>query len=100
MPGPDRSLAPVVVKVGGSLFDLPDLGPRLKSWLDELASFAVVLVPGGGPTANVVRELDRHHGLGEETAHWLALQALTFNAAFLAALLEERRPVITGTVED
>ncbi len=78
---------PIVVKVGGSLFDLPDLGPRLRCWLDRFSSGNVVLVPGGGPAADAVRDLDRRHGLGEETAHWLALRALTLNAHFLAALL-------------
>ena len=82
---------PVVVKVGGSLYDLPDLGARLSRWLDTDARVAppapVLLVPGGGAAADVVRNLDRRHGLGEEAAHWLALRALGFNAHFLAALL-------------
>jgi hypothetical protein len=78
---------PIVVKVGGSLFDLPDLGSRLQSWLDRLPTRQVLLVPGGGPTADVVRELDRRHGLGDERAHWLALRALMLNAYFLAELL-------------
>ncbi len=76
-----------VVKVGGSLFDLPELGPRLRSWLAELAAPAVLLVPGGGPTADVIRDLDRLHGLGEEKSHWLALHALALNARVLADLL-------------
>ncbi len=75
-----------VVKVGGSLFDLPDLGPRLRSWL---GSTRTVLVPGGGPTAEAVRTLDTVHRLGEEAAHWLALQALSVNAHVLARLLPE-----------
>ncbi|HYT89716.1 MAG TPA: hypothetical protein VEL76_13495 [Gemmataceae bacterium] len=78
----------VVVKVGGSLFDLPDLGPRLRTWLATRGGDAL-LVPGGGATADVVRALDRTHGLGEEAAHWLALRALTLNAHFLQALLPE-----------
>lgn len=78
---------PVVVKVGGSVFDLPDLGPRLHRWLAHLGTFEVLLLPGGGATADVVRDLDRCHGLGEERSHWLALRALTLNAEFLAALL-------------
>lgn len=99
MPSADRLDPPVVVKVGGSLYDLPDLGPLLGHWLDELATPAV-LVPGGGPTADVIRDLDRHHGLGEETAHWLALRALSLNAHFLAALLCVRNPVVSGAVAD
>src|SRR5207248_2464665 len=77
----------LVVKVGGSLYDLPDLGPRLHAFLRSLDRPEVLLIPGGGPTADVVRDLDRRHGLGEETAHWLALHALAVNAHFLAALV-------------
>ena len=62
---------PHVVKVGGSLFDLPGLGPCLRRWLDGLDG-DVILVPGGGPTADVVRTFDRRQVLGQEKAHWLA----------------------------
>jgi aspartokinase-like uncharacterized kinase len=79
--------APIVVKVGGSLYDWPDLGPRLRRWLDANTPRETILVPGGGPTAEVIRALDRTHHLGEETAHWLALRALAINAELLAALL-------------
>jgi aspartokinase-like uncharacterized kinase len=92
-----RSPFDAVVKVGGSLFDMPDLAIRLREWLvAELNSgFGVLLVPGGGFTADVVRTLDRCHGLGEEKAHWLALHALSLNAHFLASLLPFGR-----TIED
>jgi aspartokinase-like uncharacterized kinase len=88
---------PVVVKVGGSLYDLPDLGPRLRAWLDTLGTPEVLLVPGGGAAADVVRELDRVHGLGEEASHWLALRALQLNASFLATVLP--RSVVVEDVE-
>lgn len=87
---------PAVVKVGGSLFDLSDLGDRLESFLAEEAGAAAVVVPGGGPTADVIRILDRCHSLGEDAAHWLALQALTLNAYFLQQLLKDRRAVVTA----
>ena len=77
---------PVVVKVGGSLFNLPDLGPRLGAWLTTLGQPDAVLVAGGGAAANVVRELDRVHRLGEEKSHWLALESLGLTARFLSAL--------------
>lgn len=79
-----------VVKVGGSLYDLPDLGSRLRRWLEQQAG-PLVLVPGGGDTTDIVRFLDRQHRLGEEKAHWLALRALTMNAHFLASLVPSTR---------
>jgi aspartokinase-like uncharacterized kinase len=78
---------PVVVKVGGSLFDWPELSGRLQRFLATLKGTNVLLTPGGGPTADVVRQFDKCHHLGEETSHWLALHALALNALFLQKLL-------------
>jgi aspartokinase-like uncharacterized kinase len=88
------------VKVGGSLYDLPDLGPRLRRWLDAHAPRETIVVPGGGAAADVVRALDRTHGLGEEAAHWLALRALRFTAGLLEELLYERGVEIVGGNDD
>jgi aspartokinase-like uncharacterized kinase len=81
--------APIVVKVGGSLYAWPDLAARLADWFRPFVreGTPLLLVPGGGPTADVIRRFDRDHRLGEEAAHWLALRALTLNAHVLAALL-------------
>jgi aspartokinase-like uncharacterized kinase len=79
----------VVVKIGGSLFDLPDLGARLTSWLESLGAERVLLVPGGGPTADAIHSLQRTHGFDDETAHWLALHAVGVNARFIARLLPD-----------
>src|SRR5262249_5137831 len=87
MPVAEETTGPVVVKVGGSLYDLRDLGPRLRRWLAALDSHPTLLVAGGGAWANVVRELDATHELGEEYSHWLALRTLTVAAHFLAALV-------------
>jgi aspartokinase-like uncharacterized kinase len=75
----------IVVKVGGSLFDHPRLGPGLRAYLDTLAA-PVLLVPGGGPVADAVRQLDAVHRLGEEAAHWLALRSLDVAAELLRHL--------------
>lgn len=98
----------VVAKVGGSLFDLPDLRPRLRAWLRTLPTTDVLLVPGGGAAADVIRDLDGRHHLGEEPAHWLALRAMALHAHFLAALLPSavviddplRRPASTWAILD
>jgi aspartokinase-like uncharacterized kinase len=84
---------PVVVKVGGSLFDWPDLTPRLTDYLATLTGKNVLLVPGGGSAADAVRAYDRTHGLGDEASHWLALRALSLNAHLLAALLPDAQVV-------
>jgi 5-(aminomethyl)-3-furanmethanol phosphate kinase len=78
-----------LIKVGGSLFDLPDLSARLRNLIRGLSSSRIILFPGGGPSADVVRALDRIHKLGEASSHWLALRALSVNAYFLQALLPE-----------
>ncbi len=83
----------IVVKVGGSLFDLPDLGLRLQGWMRRMGSCQFILVPGGGATVDAVRAWDRRHGLGDDRCHWLALRALSLNAYFLAALLPEAQVI-------
>jgi aspartokinase-like uncharacterized kinase len=77
----------VVVKVGGSLHDVPRFGEQLRRWLDSLPTRRVLLIAGGGPPADWVRQLDRLDELGEERAHWLALRSLSFTAHALAARL-------------
>jgi aspartokinase-like uncharacterized kinase len=80
-----------IVKVGGSLFDWPELPRRMTAFLDACGAGdrgeRVLLIAGGGPAADLVRGLDRIHGLGDETAHRLALEALDLTAHFLAALI-------------
>jgi aspartokinase-like uncharacterized kinase len=77
-----------VVKVGGSLFDLPDLRARLTSWLSEQSPAASVLIAGGGALADAIGEWDRIHKLGDAIAHWLCLDALRITASFLHAVLQ------------
>jgi aspartokinase-like uncharacterized kinase len=90
----------IVVKVGGSLYDHPRLGPGLRAYLDALGA-PVLLVPGGGPLADAVRRLDRTHRLGAEAAHWLALRALAVATGFLEAVaLRPEDPTPRRTVLD
>ena len=81
----------IVVKVGGSLFRWSEFPRRMATFLQTLeaddSSGRIILIAGGGPTADVIRELDELHGLGDETAHRLALLAMDLSAHILAALL-------------
>jgi aspartokinase-like uncharacterized kinase len=78
---------PTIIKVGGSLFDWPEIGERLALWLKALRRSDVILLAGGGAAADVVRDLDRIHHFGEERSHFLALRSLTLTAHALAELL-------------
>jgi aspartokinase-like uncharacterized kinase len=84
----------IVVKVGGSLFDHPRLGPGLRAYLDSLAPANVLLVPGGGDVVEAVRKLDAIHALGEETCHELALCGMELTGAFLLRLIGPPHPRI------
>jgi aspartokinase-like uncharacterized kinase len=83
----------IVVKVGGSLYDLPELGPRLRAFLASLPESDRLIVPGGGKAADVVRALDAVHDLGQVVSHWLALRACALNSHLLQALLPGARIV-------
>ena len=74
------------MKLGGSLLDLPDLMDRLKALTEQLMPAPVLLMPGGGVAADLVRALDQRFGQTPEQAHWMAIEAMSFNASLLARL--------------
>ena len=61
-----------VAKVGGSLFDFADLPMALRCWLDSQPGVNV-LIAGGGPFADAVRQADATFAIGDTTAHRLAM---------------------------
>jgi aspartokinase-like uncharacterized kinase len=72
-----------IVKIGGSLLGSPDLDAWLSVILQSGAS--VVIVPGGGPFADTVREAQRTIGFDDRTAHHMALLAMDQVAVLLAS---------------
>jgi aspartokinase-like uncharacterized kinase len=75
-----------VVKLGGSLLDLPGVWSKLRAWLDALPGRHLLLI-GGGAIVEVIRRMDAVHDLGKERAHWSALRAMEVNARLAAVLL-------------
>ena len=73
-----------VLKLGGSLIDTSrDLMRALISLADE-EDFGFLVVPGGGPFADLIRGINSEKGLGDEAAHWMAVLAMEQYAFFLA----------------
>jgi aspartokinase-like uncharacterized kinase len=77
----------IVVKLGGSLLDMPGIWTKLRRWLDALPGPHILLV-GGGRMADVVRQMDAIHHLDQRQAHVTAVQAMGVNAWLAAGLLE------------
>jgi aspartokinase-like uncharacterized kinase len=72
-----------VIKVGGSLFDLPDLGERLKTWFKSQPRSHNILVAGGGRLADEVRRQHELRPLDDFRAHWLCVDAMDMMAHLL-----------------
>lgn len=83
-----------VVKLGGSLA----ADPMLRDWLDMLADSGrgrVIVVPGGGPFADRVREAQHHWEFDDRAAHRMAILAMEQYAVMLAALCPALTPAAT-----
>ncbi|MHA6641245.1 amino acid kinase family protein [Mesorhizobium sp. A623] len=67
-------MRPVVVKLGGSTAGAPELG----LWIAALAgsSLPLVIVPGGGPFADQVRDAQKRMGFSDKAAHAMAILAM------------------------
>jgi aspartokinase-like uncharacterized kinase len=87
-------MRPTVVKVGGGLLGA---GGALEPVCEAVGALGrrepVVVVPGGGPLADAVRELDREVGLSPDAAHWMAILAMDQYAHLLAERIPRGRLV-------
>lgn len=79
----------VVMKLGGSLLSSPDLASRVRHLLSLVDGSRVLIVVGGGPAADVVRDWSQIYSLSEEASHWLALRSLSTTRALVLQLLPE-----------
>jgi aspartokinase-like uncharacterized kinase len=74
-----------VIKIGGGLTSIPG---ALESVCAAVAtasrSHRLVVVPGGGPFADAVRDFDRRVGVSPDAAHWMAILAMDQFAHVLA----------------
>ncbi len=82
-----------IVKLGGSLLDLPELPVCFDAYRQTHCSDHCVLVVGGGDAADHVRRFDRQHRLGEEAGHWMAVHAMQLNTHMVASILPRCRLV-------
>jgi probable H4MPT-linked C1 transfer pathway protein len=76
-----------VVKLGGSLLADPlQWHAALTTLAASSASHRIVVVPGGGPFADAVREVDHRYQLQDDAAHWMAIAGMDQHAEMIAQL--------------
>jgi aspartokinase-like uncharacterized kinase len=76
----------LLLKVGGSLGQRPSLRPLLQRIALLAGRRRLIVVPGGGMFADLVREQMRRRGIDERTAHHMALLAMDQYGLLLSSL--------------
>ena len=77
----------VVIKVGGSLAENPELLIHLCAKLSGLAkSYELIVVPGGGRFADVVRDSDKRFNLSSGISHRMAILGMDQFGLLLAQI--------------
>jgi len=87
----ERRVAPAaVIKVGGGILLEADAIAKLGPLIARCAARVPLLViPGGGPFAETVREVDQRLQLPPDAAHWMAILAMDQFAEVLGAFIPE-----------
>src|SRR3954466_323058 len=85
-----RSEDLTVIKIGGGLTWVPGALDRVCRTVGNLSrQWPLVVVPGGGPFADGIREFDRRMGLSADAAHWMAILAMDQYAHVLASRIPD-----------
>jgi 5-(aminomethyl)-3-furanmethanol phosphate kinase len=88
-----------VVKVGGGLLGHPSHFDRLLRLLADVGrTRKLLVVPGGGPFADAIREVDRRLNLSDDAAHWMAVLAMDQYGHLIASRLADS-VLVAGPLE-
>jgi aspartokinase-like uncharacterized kinase len=90
----------MILKLGGSLMDNGGEILRFLSDYAETKSRSFVIVPGGGPFAEVVRKLSEKKTISDDTAHWMAVLAMHQYGLFLAGNEPEIKIPVAESMEE
>lgn len=82
-----------LLKVGGSLYRHPELRSCATAWANLAGEHRLLLLPGGGPFADGIRQADADFQLSQSAAHWMAILAMDQYAYLLADLIPRARLV-------
>lgn len=88
----------VVVKIGGSLLNFPDILQEIVNQIEYLSDYyKVVIIPGGGIFSRIVKKIQDLHNLNNEVTHWMAIKAMEVYGVMLQHLM--RNSIICDEIE-
>jgi len=99
----ETALVDVVVKLGGGLLaNAEHFNAALAAIGAAAHARRLLIVPGGGPFADAVRDVDRRLQLPDDAAHWMAVLAMDQHAHLIVSrlpgseLVENLRDIATA----
>ena len=93
--GGEGEMSLTVIKIGGSLMRAKVLDALCVHLSEMTARHSMLIVPGGGPFADAVRDADRTHHLSDSAAHWMAVLAMNQYGYMIADRMPGSRLVRT-----
>lgn len=76
-----------VIKLGGSLLTMPNLKHKFQKWCRENPHPFTLILVGGGPVVDAVRQVHRANSLSDEFAHWVCIDLLQHTARIAHEIL-------------
>ncbi len=76
-----------VIKLGGSLLTMPNLKQKFQKWCRENPHPLTLIIVGGGPVVDAVRQVHQANPLTEGFAHWVCIDLLEHTARVAHQLL-------------
>ena len=84
----NQPVVETIVKIGGGVLADRAAFASVLNAIGEIApSRRVLIVPGGGPFADAVRQVDRRERLTDDAAHWMAILGMDQYAELLVSRL-------------
>ena len=72
-----------IFKIGGRILEnsknIASIISQLTKLYEENILQKIILIPGGGSYANLIRKIDEELKLGEDLAHWMAIYSMNYN---------------------
>ncbi len=82
-----------IIKLGGSLLDLPNLPTVLEQWYVSQSPLPSVLMVGGGVDVDRIRQDQQSHLKSEVADHWACIDIMSRNAWHVARTLSALNPL-------